>query len=481
MKILFYTVGVEQLGVEYLMSYLKEGGHEIDLIADTEIGLIPFGVPEKPVENRLEKRVEKFSPDIVAASVNISTYPRTKKFIRKHLSGRNVKVVLGGPHATSCPEFILRDIPEVDYVCIGEGEKPLLELANSMKRGETTNRIKGLAHLENGNFVNNGPADLVKEIDGLPHPRKKEFREEIGSSNDLRLITGRGCPYSCSYCINSYYKKLYSNNYVRKRSVEGVIEEIKYFRKRYSFNRVVFIDETFTYDKDWALDFLEKYSEEIHIPLHIYARPETLDEELCEALKRAGCNSMFMGVDSGSERIRKIHNRTMTDETIKKAARTVKKHGIELHVSAMFGNTDETKEESWSTLRLLENINPDKVHTFILLPLPKTRITKELKERGKISLSKIDEIKKSGRKLNTDSVYREQDFDYVFSRLVPLYIDFKFLRPLIRKLIEREDRTISKIMYKVDISKDYLKFLKSNLKNYFSSLESYFDDIFSFR
>lgn len=472
MKILFYVVGDEQMGVEYLMAYLKERGHDVDLILDYESSYLPVKLPEYTIQRKIERKIETFSPDIVAVSVNISTYPRAKKFINRYLSDKEVEVVVGGPHATSCPEFILRDIPQVDYVCIGEGEKPLSELANKLENNESLESIKGLAHLNEDKFVNNGPAELIEDLDELPHPRKEEFRKELGETEDLRLITGRGCPYSCSYCINSYYKKLYSNKYVRRRSIDSVINEIKYFNGKYDFQLVDFVDETFTYDRKWALEFLEKYSEEIKIPFHIYARPETLSEEMCEALERAGCESIFMGIDSGSERIRELHNRSMSNETIKKAAERLKKHSIEFCTSAIFGNPGETNQESWSTLKLIKEVSPDELSSFILFPLPKSEITEKLKGYDELSSLDMQKIKSQGKNLNSESFFRNNDYDYIFSRLTPIFNNSKLLRPLLRKILERENRRIAELLYQFNSflkNKFYRKRLKKEVYKYMKS------------
>lgn len=450
MKVLFYTRGQEQIGVEYLMSLISKKGHEVDLVFDPALDTnyhVEFPFSRKLAYKKLRKKVDSFKPDLVALHCNSATYPPMREFIEKVLKGRDLKIIVGGPHASTCPEFILKDNEEVDFVCIGEGEKPFLKLTKRLSQGGSIDNIKGLVYRKDGKIRNNGPSSLVQNLDKLPFPRKKEFAREGLVKGRLRIITGRGCPFSCSYCLNTYYKEIY-DGYVRKRSPENVMKEIKHFIKRYDINSIDFVDETFTYNKKWVFDFLESYSREIDLPFSCFVRPETVDKEIAEKLAESGCELVCMGVESGNGRIRKeIMNREMDKELIIKSANALKKAGITLKCSAVFGSPAEGKKELWETLKLLDKINPDIVGTYTLYPFLKTPITNYLKKEGFMSEEDVQELKRGGHSLHQKLVFREDDLPYLFSQIVPAYIKFENLRPLLKKIIEIENEKLARAIY----------------------------------
>lgn len=419
MKILFIsgTFLDEALGIMQLSSILKQNGHKTDLF----IG-----------ENcNLQEKVDDFNPDILAISASTGTHKTCLDEVRK--LNRHIFTVIGGPHATFFPEIISNNI--IDVVCIGEGDYPFLELANNIDDGDIKN-IRNLWIKVDKKIYRNPLRPLIQDLDSLPFPdREIVYQFEKFRSREIKpFITGRGCPFECSYCFNHSYKKMFSGQkYVRKRSVGNVIDEIKDVRRRYGLEVVRFIDDTFNTDRKWLDEFCEKYKE-IDIPFSCNIRAELLDEKLVEKLKSAGCMLLNIGIECGNERIRKtLLNKHTSNSQMLKICRLIKKAGIKLTTQNIFGlPLENSLENDFETLRFNIRCKPDYAWASIFTPYPKTALGEYSK--GKYFDGNVDSLPETYHFSVLNLKNREEITN--LHALFPTIVRFPFLLPISKHLIK---------------------------------------------
>ncbi|MBW1956041.1 MAG: B12-binding domain-containing radical SAM protein [Deltaproteobacteria bacterium] len=397
MRILFFHYGDEAwFGIAYLSAVLKNAGHRTDLLLYPPLDLymnLPFF--RKHIEKRLMDQARAFRPDLIAFSATTYAYKTVKKMAARLKQALNAPHVVGGIHPTALPEYVLTTA-DFDVACLGEGEGALLDLVGRMDAGADITGIENLYIKRGGVVFRNPVRPLIQDLDSLPFPDYDIFAPFGVITGDYAITTSRGCPYSCTYCCNHFYKGLYKGKgrYVRRRSVDNVIEELKINRKRFGFERVYFWDDVFCRDIPWLEEFSEKYRKAIGLPFHCLSRPETLTAETVGLIKAAGCSHVNIGIESGNEHIRKhVLNRHMSDEQIIRAAELVKRHGIKLNVFNMFGIPEEGPSEMWDTIRLNEKISPDGTFGFLLEPFPGTKILDYAKEKKMVTPDQEKDLK----------------------------------------------------------------------------------------
>lgn len=467
MKILFYYREGEQIGIEYISSFLKQAGHETELLFD--IGLdSKFGVfklkgissDSIKVNQKLIEHAKIFSPDLMAFSSETKMFPYVVRYAAAIKEVFNIPVIVGGVHPTALPDYVLGD-KNIDIICIGEGELAMVELANKLERGETITDIKNLWVKEGGKIYKNSLRPLLQDLDSLPFPDRNLFYKYGAFKNHLMITGSRGCYYRCSYCHNSLCHRLYKGlgDWVRKRSVDNFLSEIKLAIERYKTNAIEFVDENFTVDPKWTLEFCEKYGKEIGLPFFCQISPNQVRQDLIQALKKAGCFVIFMGVESGNPYIReKIMQRYISNEEIVNAAKTIKDAGIWLQATAMFGSPSETPEMMWDTINLIREIKPDAMPSYTLSPFPGTALYDYAVKNNLLSEEEIEEIKR-GRigdheKSIFDHPYRE--LAYNMSKLMSLYVRApRPVKPLVKRLMVNKRKRFVSAAYAALLLWDY--------------------------
>ncbi len=443
MKILFYHRGAESLGIEYLAAVLKAGGHEVGLVfepgfEDTLYFRLKFLKPLNR-RQRLLKLAKNFAPDLIAFSCLTNLYPFIKTMASLFKKELKVPIIVGGPHATALPEYLLKN-DDIDMICLGEGEEALLELANKMEAGQNIFDTKNIWFKWKGKLIKNELRPRIPDLDYLPFPDKDLFYNWGVFKDHLFLMASRGCPFDCSYCYNSFYESICRDHLrLRRRSIANIIKELQLYQEKYKAKHFLFTDDDFLTNRNWSLEFMENYREQIRTPFTCLAHPKTVDKEIITAMKKAGCENIFLGVDSGSDEVRRrILNRHMSEKDILNSAKIIKNMGIKLMTSAIFALPEETPEDMWKTIELIEKINPHTVCTYTLYPFPKTRIHELAIEKGLLSeesLQKIREGKGSYHRLSLLD-HPHKKLAYTLAKALPLYNKApSFLKPLVKKIM----------------------------------------------
>ncbi|HNW93811.1 MAG TPA: radical SAM protein [bacterium] len=391
MRVLFLFRNAEWLGIEYLSAMLKQAGHETDLVFDPGAGDIEMRIglldPRARFNRLLARRLAEFAPDMVCFSVLTNLFPwvREQAAAVKRLRP-GTTVVAGGIHPTMFPEVVLRD-PHIDIICRGEEKDAIVELTAALARGEREFAIPNIGYQRGDNsMVINPLRPLRQDLDALPLPDKELFHRWGCFDRRLYVMTGRGCPYNCTYCFNHTYKRLYqgSGAYVRQRSVDNVLHELRIFAARYGTRDIFFYDDTFTQNHGWLREFLPRYRAEIGLPFACNVRANTITAEVAQLLKASGCTYVVMGVESGTERVRNdIMKRNLSDAAMLAAAGHFHAAGLTVCTLNIIGVPGETAEEMWSTVAFNHRLGPlggSMASTFY--PFPETDLFHLAREAG---------------------------------------------------------------------------------------------------
>ncbi|MCX7703148.1 MAG: B12-binding domain-containing radical SAM protein, partial [Planctomycetota bacterium] len=297
-------------GVAYLSAVLKERGNETALLNLNE------GY-ENPSDEEIVKRVKDFGADVVGFSV-VTTQETTATRIAKILKEKaGVVTVAGGVHATMATDELLLS-GAFDYVCPGEAEYSFAQLLERLSKNLPTEDIPGVWLLNGGRIIRNGVSPLP---DLRTLPMKDYSILDFQRLTDLRggwvgLLSGRGCPFRCSYCFNHRFVDIYRKHlgvtagrvgYIRTHTPQQVLDEIQFILE--NFKRIkmfIFDDDIFTLDKGFLFEFLKGYMRMgSPIPFVANAHIRFFSSETASALSAAGCRIIKFGLESGSERIRR--------------------------------------------------------------------------------------------------------------------------------------------------------------------------------
>lgn len=444
----------EYLGVMYLSSLLKREGHNVQVF---------IGNNYKKIANS----IKDYKAGLVGFPCLTGSHGWCLKAAEEIKSKSRVLTIFGGPHATFFPEIIMK--PQVDIVCRGESEQPLLELVSKLEKKEEITNVANCWFKQNGSIIKNEVRPLIDNLDTLPFPDRELYYNKYPFLNASQkvFIAGRGCPFKCSYCFNESMHKLYLNKgrYVRHRSVENVLSEIKMVRSKYGLRTVYMVDDTFINNIKWVSEFLERYAAEVRLPLICLVRLDLITEEVAKKLKKANCYSVFCGIESGNEYLRsQILGKTITDEQIIKGARLLKTNGIKLRAYNMMGIPGETIENAFETVKINVRIKADFPWCAILQPYPRTRIEEYAREKKVLG---------SDKNTFSASFFRNspiflKNINQLISLQKLFYFTVKFpqLLPLVKILIKLPLKHLFHLVFLIGYSYSYRKALNLRLCEY---------------
>lgn len=296
--------------------------------------------------------VSKIRPEVIAYSVNILGFPDIVKVNKEARKISNFTAIMGGPHPTYAPDTF--PASGMDTYCVGEGEYAFRDFLLNLEKGEPIDNIANLVTKKKNNPVR----PLIRNLDELP----LADRDLVLSNSYLKDVskktfyTTRGCPFQCTYCCNNYYHSLYKGKgpIVRRFSVERIIREIEDVKSKYRTDFIKFEDDVFALRADqWLEEFSKKYAERINVPFNCYLRFDTVDDSLLALLKKAGCFSVHLSVDSTSQKVREaVLKRRMQSEDILKNLKKIRSYGINTWVNYMLAVPESTLQDDMDTLRL---------------------------------------------------------------------------------------------------------------------------------
>ncbi len=273
----------------------------------------------------------------------------------------------------------------VDFVIIGEGEITLKELIVSLDKGETKyNHIDGLAYKKNERITRTSARQIVKELDSFPMPAwdlidissYQKIWLESHSYLSLNIATTRGCPFKCNWCA----KPIYGNKY-NSRSPQKVVGEIEYLMKNFNVNHFWMCDDIFGLKPGWVQEFRDIVkSKELKFRYKIQSRADLLlQEDTIAALSESGAETVWVGAESGSQKILDAMDKGTTVEQIYTATNLLKKNGIRAAFFLQFGYLGEEKEDIDKTINMVLDLMPDEIGISVSYPLPGTKFYEKVK------------------------------------------------------------------------------------------------------
>jgi len=360
------------LGLLYLSAYLKEKGLPVRVFDST------FSTPAALVE---ELRVSR--PTRLGLYANLLTRPRivTLMAAARELG---IPVIVGGPDPSGNASEYLDHGATV--VVRGEGEATLEELLRRWTGVEPPADVAGASVRAGGRIIHAPDRALIPSLAGHPWPDREAialepylevWRKHHGYGS-VSLITARGCPYTCRWCSRAVYGESH-----RRRPVEDVVDEIAFIQKRYAPERIWFVDDVFTIHKGWTLEFAARMKTRgSRIPFECISRAERVDQAVADALFDLGCFRVWIGSESGSQRVLDAMDRRVQVEAVQRATRVLRARGIEVGFFIMVGYEGEEDQDLLETVAHIRKSEPDVVLTTTAYPIHGTEYAAEVGERA---------------------------------------------------------------------------------------------------
>lgn len=362
------------LGILYLSSYLKAKGFQVGLFDATFSSRQDF-----------RELVTSAGPPVVGIYANMLTRRAVLGMIRDcHEQG--AIVVLGGPDPANYPdEYLARG---ADVVVVGEGEQTLDELLTHLKqRGpEDMEQIRGLVYRGPGGLpVRTEPRPYLPDLNVLPFPNRAAveverylwaWRQRHGYGS-LSLITARGCSYRCAWCSHAVYGYTH-----RRRSPQNVADELEDLLATYHPEAVWYADDVFTVNHRWLSEYAAEIKRRgINLPFETISREDRLDEGVVRTLAEMGCRRLWIGAESGSQRVLDVMDRRTNAGRVRAMTRLLQEHGIEAGMFVMLGYEGEEVADLEATVEHLKMSNPDLFLTTLAYPIKGTPFYERVGDR----------------------------------------------------------------------------------------------------
>jgi magnesium-protoporphyrin IX monomethyl ester (oxidative) cyclase len=366
------------LGLAWIASVLERRGHEVKIVDSPTLGL-SIG--------DFVKIVESWSPDVVGLSSLTPTIRLAYKAAKAVKAvDKDIKVVVGGVHATFMWREVLEECPYVDYVVLGEGEETMSQLIEALEKEAKPRGISGIAlRNESGEAVMTGPWRPV-DLERLPPPARHLLPMDRYTVFDkpvrvVHIMASRGCPYGCIFCATSYY----FGRRVRFRRVEQVLDEMAECIDKYKTKTFAFTDDELTINGRWFDSFLKGLRERgLDIRWTCGSRVDSVDERLLARMFSSGCTTIYFGVESGSqETIDKIGKRIDLRQA-EKVFEAIRKVGGSAVATFILGFPWETVDDMKKTIKFALKLDPDYAQFTYATPYPGTPLYEMAKEHDLI-------------------------------------------------------------------------------------------------
>ena len=382
-----------------MSAYLKRDFPWVDVILEPV--LILRDAEQYSPEN-YAKTIQTLEPDLIAFSVmSPHWYPMEPYFEELKKLMPSLPICIGGYQAMLSQEQTIEN-PNIDYICVGDGEYAIGNLVEHI-RGSKRGPADGMWEKLNDLSVYKTEPHQIGDLEALPFPDYDIFSKEDGFKDVnssifgpkgklvLPVMTGRGCPYRCTYCCNTPILEGWKTKktFLRKYQPEDMVAELIRLRDEYNVGYFEFWDELFLSNLKFVRAFFEIYKEKVQLPFSINSRVEVMNEEFCRTAAAAGCHTIWFGIESGDQEYRsKMLGRKMTNQQVIDAAENCKNAGINRLTFNIVGMPLETAENMRETLKLNQAIAPEHFFFFPYIPLRGTPLYNTAKEEGLLLTNK---------------------------------------------------------------------------------------------
>jgi radical SAM superfamily enzyme YgiQ (UPF0313 family) len=362
------------IGLAYLAAVVEKAGYELKL----------FDCPALDIDhNNLRSKLASFAPDMIGLTAVTPTIGSALKAARVAKEAcPNTPVVLGGPHATFMDTQILTENLDVDVIARGEGEATLLELMQTLFSDGKLENVSGISFRKEGHVIRNPDRSLIQDLDELPRPAYKYFALDKYRSfgrTILPILTSRGCPFQCAYCVSS---RMVGKQF-RARDPTRIVDELEWLRDFHGAGAFSFYDDAFTFNRERAIRICEEIKRrKVGIPWDCQTRVDRISKELLIKMKEAGCQLVSFGAESGCQRILDAVNKRTTIEQNEQAVKMAKDVDISVAMSVIIGIPGETPDSLNQTFDFIRRTKPDYVYLCLATPYPGTALRSTLESLG---------------------------------------------------------------------------------------------------
>lgn len=444
LKVVMAAMGAENISLEAISAALKADGHLVQLAFDRALFndgqyfSVPWLARLLDVKDAVVRQIVAARPDLLCVSVFADNYQWALDLCRRVKREIAVTVVFGGIHPTTVPERVIAE-DCVDVICVGEGDVAIRELAASLERGAVDYGIRNLWFKRDGEVVRNPPRPNAS-LDTLPMIDKALFEDYIPYHRYYLTVTNRGCVRRCAFCAENFKERWEREHelgtFMRDTSVDKVIAEFQYMRRRYGLRYIDIKNNVLSGSKKWTLEFLRRYRDEVGLPFRIMGYPRLLTREVTQALRDAGCHHVQMGIESFNESIRtEVLLRPETNQQVRDALQNLEDAGIGYSTDFILGLPGESEQDLVDAIRLLAGRRHlRRASIFWLEYLPGVSITERAQRLGLIGPRELENIEQ-GRQQNYLAHGSVEDRETV-RHLKNYHVIFRILPVAPRGLVE---------------------------------------------
>jgi radical SAM superfamily enzyme YgiQ (UPF0313 family) len=372
------AIRMAPIGILSIAAYLLEKGHQVE-VHDCRGAVSRIGAED------VLSRVKAFRPDMVGftavTSGFLNAYRLTEEIKKK---ASHVTIVFGGVHVSALRAKILESYPAIDFLVTGEGEKAMAELA----AGATPGTIQGLVYREGTEIRDNGLRTDLCELDALPFPAyhklegfPKRFEAALFNypkAPSATIISSRGCPYQCSYCDRSVYRRSFRYN-----SAEYLYDHMAFLKKKFNIRHVFFYDDLFTFNRERVEKFCGLLqTKPLKMTFNCAVRVGHIDDELLKMLKASGCWMVSLGIESGAPEILARHKTKVDFNEMKTTVQRIQKSGLRAKGLFMMGLPGETEETIKMTSDFITDLELDDMNMTKFTPFPGSPIYQTIHDEG---------------------------------------------------------------------------------------------------
>lgn len=376
----------EPLGLLYIAAVLEKNGIKVGVID---------GIGERLWHEDLDAKIAEFRPDVVGvANMMAETYQDVADTVRiAKRAAPKAKIIIGGHNASFVADKIIENLPEVDYVVVGEGEYTFLELVHAFENGADASKVKGLTLRKDGKAVFTGAREMIQNLDELPFPAKHLLSPKakygtfhvamfnVAFKNLSGMVTTRGCPFGCTFCSCTNF----SGRMMRTRSPENVVAEMEYLVQKRGADQIFIVDDNFTGIPKRVMEICRLIKERgIDVNWFCEGRVDTASKEMYKAMSDAGCWLIFLGLESGSQKVLDYYEKKTTVEKGWRAITLAQNAGIDVVGSFVVGAPNETEEDYLKTLNFIKHADIDAISISSLKVLPGAELWRRFEESGAI-------------------------------------------------------------------------------------------------
>lgn len=382
----------------FLGSFLDKHGIEVKLF-DEQIELLD--------ERTLQNVINDFKPGIIGFTCTTASIHRAHKIAAdiKEISSE-IKVVMGNIHPTVLPDETLAD-KNVDLVVRREGEITFLEYIQALDQSGSYEKIDGLSYRTNGHAIHNPDRDYIKDLDYFPKVNWDLLLETQGNYSIEWVLSSRGCPYHCIFCS----ARSVSGYHYRMNSPERVLEEVDTVVKKYGKKFISFADDNFVVNKKRTRKICEMLIERgynKHVKWLCQTRVDGVNEEILDLMRRAGCEYISFGIETGTQRMLDLIRKQVKIERIEQAVELAHKTGIKTRGSFMLGLPTETYEDSLATINFALKLPLTAAKFNMAVPYPGTELLEIAKQEGLQVTDDWSKINTAAGLSNTQAFYIPQ-------------------------------------------------------------------------